>query len=55
MVTDEQVEELRQEAYDAGDFKLQQLCDRALQGDAGARVQCGRWIEDAKAAVESYR
>ncbi|HET9554378.1 MAG TPA: hypothetical protein VFP50_15555 [Anaeromyxobacteraceae bacterium] len=51
--TDEQIQALRAEAGAAGDLAQVELCDRALAGDASARVRCARVIADAAAMVEA--
>lgn len=48
-VTDEQIVILRAEAGAAGDTAQVAICDRALDGDVTARVECARVIADAEA------
>ena len=49
-VTDEQIAALRDEAAQAGDLDQVAICERALAGDAAARAECARVIDDAQAA-----
>lgn len=46
-VTSEQIEALRSEAGSAGDLAQVVICDRALDGDFGARAECARVIAAA--------
>ncbi len=55
-ITDSQIETLRTEAAAAGDAEQVGLCDRALDGDTGARQQCAEVIDDATAQDDAvYR
>lgn len=59
--TDESdVRELRDEAASAGDLAQVAICDRAIEGDAGARAECDRVIaaaadEPGEAVIDSLR
>ncbi len=46
---DEQIAALRSESGEAGDLEQVAICDRALEGDAGAIAECARVIRDAEA------
>lgn len=48
-ITDEQIDLLRAEAAAHGDLAQVRLCDRALDGDHTARLECARVIRDAEA------
>lgn len=48
-VSDEQIEQLLQEAGQAGDQKMVEICRWALNGDEQARAQCADVIEEARA------
>lgn len=47
--TTTQLRALRTEASQAGDLAQVTLCDRALDGDTAALVECARVIADAQA------
>jgi hypothetical protein len=47
---DERIEALRDEAGQAGDLAQVALCNRALEGDQDARVECARVIDNAGAS-----
>lgn len=49
IVTSTQIEQLREAAVAAGDYKLVELCDRAQDGDEAALRECARLIEEAEA------
>lgn len=49
-VSDSDIEQLRQEAGTAGDSAQVDLCDRALFGDAEARLRCTQAIAEARAS-----
>ena len=49
LVTDEQIEALRQEAGQAGDLQMVRICDRALAGSGPARQTCWYEITNAQA------
>lgn len=51
-ITDEQIEKLKTEAAEAGDLEQQQLCVRALDGDAFARGRCEAAIAAAQARLD---
>lgn len=51
-ITDEQIEALKSEARDAGDFEQVTLCDKALAGNAAARAECVRVIRAAEAMAD---
>ena len=45
----EQIETLRAEAGAAGDSEMVAICDRALDGDEDAILECAEDIDDARA------
>lgn len=47
LLSDEQIEALRDEASVAGDEKQIAICDRALGGHEAARAECARVLRDA--------
>lgn len=49
LVTDEQIEALRDEAGAAGDDAQIAICDSALSGDRAARAECVCVLADAQA------
>lgn len=49
--TTRQIEELRQEAGQAGDSEMVIICDRALAGDGNARAECADAIAEAQAQL----
>ena len=57
-ITDEQIEQLKAEAAQAGDSKMVAICDRALYGCMpqcdwrAARKACAEAIEAAKAMAD---
>lgn len=51
-LTDEQITALRSEAAAAGDPEMVDACDRALDGDGGARRNVVAAINDARAAAD---
>lgn len=50
--TTRQIEELRQEAGQAGDREMVIICDRALAGDDAAREECADVIAEAQAQLD---
>lgn len=48
LVTDEQIDALRDEAGAAGDDAQVAICDRAIAGDDDARAECHRVIAEAQ-------
>ena len=48
-LTDAQIETLLDEAAAAGDYDQAAVCERALEGDEGARGECARVISEARA------
>lgn len=46
IITDKQINDLRTEAGAHSDLEQVAICDRALEGDAAARAECVRVIED---------
>lgn len=46
-ITYEQIQALRDEAAQAGDFEQVTICDLALEGDEVAIAECGRVIDEA--------
>lgn len=50
--TDERIAALRAEAESAGDMVQVAICDRALDGDDAAIVECVRAIAEAAARVD---
>jgi len=48
-ISREQVRALRTEAAEAGDLEQVAVCDRALEGDSDAILECSRVIADALA------
>jgi hypothetical protein len=51
-ITDTQIHALRTEAAAAGDLDQVTICDRALEGDIAARIECARVIADAVAMAD---
>lgn len=49
-VTKDQLETLRMEAREAGDYDMAHTCDLALEGYEPAIAECERAIEAAKSA-----
>lgn len=49
MISNDDIRALRAEAHDAGDLAMAAICKMALDGDAAARAECQRVIDDAKA------
>jgi len=49
---DDEIEELRDEAARVGDVDQVAICDRALDGDEAARVECARVIAHAAAQID---
>ena len=47
MISDKQIEALKNEAAVAGDLAMVRTCDRALDGDESALRDCARVIADA--------
>ena len=52
-ITDEQIEALRNEAGEAGDLAMIEICDHALAGDDDARATCAEVIADAQAKEDT--
>ena len=48
-LTTSQIEALRAEAAQAGDFAMVDICNAALDGDSDAMAECARVIVDAAA------
>ncbi len=51
-IDDDEIDDLRTEAGQAGDREQVAICDRALDGDLPARAECARVIADAATAAE---
>jgi hypothetical protein len=51
-VTNQQIRTLRAEAAEAGDLAQVAICDRAMDGDDAAAVECARVIAEAAAQGE---
>lgn len=51
-ISDSAIRRLRDEAGAAGDLEQVSLCDRALDGDDAALIECARVIADAQAQVD---
>jgi hypothetical protein len=49
MITERQIEDLKDEAIAIGDTEQVSLCRRALRGDVDALAECERVIEHNKA------
>jgi hypothetical protein len=48
-ITERQISALRSESGEGGDRAQVEICDRALDGDESARLECERVIRDAQA------
>ena len=51
-ITDTDIQQLKNEAAQAGDIEQVAICDRALDGDEAARAECAEVIEDAQAMAQ---
>ncbi len=52
LITEAQIEALRQEAGEAGDTEQVAICDRAQEGDEDALTECSRVISAARAMLD---
>ena len=51
-ITDDQIQQLSDEAAQAGDGAQVDICERALGGDDEARASCAEAINDARAMLD---
>jgi hypothetical protein len=51
-ISDAQIEALRDEAAQAGDLAMVEVCELALEGNQGSRAECARVIADADADAQ---
>lgn len=48
-ITNDDIKALQNEATQAGDDAMADICRKALQGDSDARTECERVIDNARA------